>query len=139
MYNRDKIISNFHILDITPFSLGIATKNESKDEELQKEGLEMSVIIKRGTPLPIDNTQEYVTSEDNQTVVSLKIYEGEKKYVKYNHLLKKYIITGLSPKPKGQTKISVEFKIDVNGILYVKGRNGKNEEKNGRDVRKIKI
>ena len=132
LYNRDKIISNFHILDITPFSLGLATKNISNDEELQKEGLEMSVMIKRGTPLPTFNVQTYTTVEDNQTTVQLEIYEGERKYVKYNHLLTKTTITGLSPKPKGKTKISVEFKIDVNGILYVKAI--EESEKNGKKI-----
>ena len=132
LYNRDKIISNFHILDITPFSLGVATKNNSNDEELQKEGLEMSVIIKRGTPLPTFNIQTYETVKNNQTIVELEIYEGEKKYVKYNHLLTKTTITGLSPKPKGETKISVEFKIDVNGILYVKAI--EESEKNGKKI-----
>ena len=132
LYNRDKIISNFHILDITPFSLGLATKNISNDEELQKEGLEMSVMIKRGTPLPTFNVQTYTTVKDNQTTVQLEIYEGERKYVKYNHLLTKTTITGLSPKPKGETKISVEFKIDVNGILYVKAI--EESEKNGKKI-----
>ena len=132
LYNSDKIISNFHILDITPFSLGLATKNISNDEELQKEGLEMSVMIKRGTPLPTFNVQTYTTVKDNQTTVQLEIYEGERKYVKYNHLLTKTTITGLSPKPKGETKISVEFKIDVNGILYVKAI--EESEKNGKKI-----
>ena len=120
LYNRDEIISNFHILDITPFSLGISVLNESKDEEIQKEGDEMSVIIKRGAPLPAYGFENYQTVKDGQTRVRLKIYEGEKKYVKYNHLLKDTTIEGLSPKPKGETKILVEFKIDVNGILYIK-------------------
>ena len=120
LYNKDNIISNFHILDINPFSLGIAVQNESKDKEIQKEGNEMSVLIKRGTALPTFNIQTYQTTADNQTEVSLQIYEGEKKYVKYNHLLKETTIKGLTPKPKGKTKISVEFKIDVNGILFVK-------------------
>ena len=120
LYNRDEIISNFHILDITPFSLGISVINESKDEEIQKEGDEMSVIIKRGAPLPAYGFENYQTVKDGQTRVRLKIYEGEKKYVKYNHLLKDTTIEGLSPKPKGETKILVEFKIDVNGILYIK-------------------
>ena len=80
----------------------------------------MSIIIKRGTRLPTFNTQTYYTVYDKQTEVELEIYEGEKKYVKYNHLLTKTRIIGLSPKPKGETKISVEFNIDVNGILYVK-------------------
>ena len=132
LYNQDQIISNFHILDITPFSLGLATKNISNDEELQKEGLEMSVMIKRGTPLPTFNVQTYTTVKDNQTTVQLEIYEGERKYVKYNHLLTKTTITGLSPKPKGETKISVEFKIDVNGILYVKAI--EESEKNGKKI-----
>ena len=132
LYNSDKIISNFHILDITPFSLGIAIKNNSKDEELKKEGLEMSIIIKRGTRLPTFNTQTYYTVYDKQTEVELEIYEGEKKYVKYNHLLTKTRIIGLSPKPKGETKISVEFNIDVNGILYVKAN--EISEKNGKSI-----
>ena len=78
LYNRDQFISNLHILDITPFSLGVSIKNKSKDIEIQKEGEEMSVIIKRGTPLPVFNTELYETVTDNQTRVRLKIYEGEK-------------------------------------------------------------
>ena len=107
-------------MDINPFSLGVSVKNESKDKEIQKEGEEMSAIIKRGSILPTFNKCEYQTVKDNQTTVRLKIYEGEKKYVKYNHLLKETLIEGLTPKPKGQTKISVEFKIDANGILSIK-------------------
>ena len=80
----------------------------------------MSVIIKRGAPLPAYGFENYQTVKDGQTRVRLKIYEGEKKYVKYNHLLKDTTIEGLSPKPKGETKILVEFNIDVNGILYIK-------------------
>ena len=130
LYNSDQIISNFHILDITPFSLGVCVLNQSKEEEIQKLGDEMSVIIKRGTPLPTFNKRSYVTVFDNQTEVNLKIYEGEKKYVKQNHLIKETTIKGLSPKPKGETKISVEFKIDKNGILFVEAvetsaKNGK--------------
>ena len=132
LYNQDQIISNFHILDITPFSLGVSVMNQSMDKEIKEEGDEMSVIIKRGTILPTFNIQHYVTVSDYQTRVSLKIYEGEKKYVKYNHLLKETKIEGLSPKPKGQTKISVEFKIDVNGILFVKAV--EESEKDGKTI-----
>ena len=77
LYNYDKIISNFHILDIVPFSLEIKIKNVSKDKELQNEGSEMSVIIKRGTPLPTFN-KFYTTTKDNQTAVIIEVYEGEK-------------------------------------------------------------
>ena len=132
LYNKDGIISNLNILDITPFSLGVSVKNMSQDENIKKEGDEMSVIINRGSILPIINTREYKTVVDNQTEVLLKIYEGEKKYVKYNHLLKEIRIEGLSPKPKGETKISVEFKIDSNGILYIKAI--EISEKNGKEI-----
>ena len=132
LYNNDQIISNFHILDINPFSLGVSVQNESPDKEIQKEGDEMSVIIKRGSILPISNVCNYKTVSDNQTTISLKIYEGEKKYVKYNHLIKETTIEGLKPKPKGQTKISVEFKIDVNGILLVKAV--ETSEKDGKAI-----
>ena len=132
LYNRDKIISNFHILDIVPFSFGIKIKNISKDKELQNEGSEMSVIIKRGTPLPTFNNKIYATTNDNQTTVIIEVYEGEKKYVKYNHLLTKARIIGLSPKPKGETKILIEFKIDINGILYIKAV--ELSEKNGKSI-----
>ena len=132
LYNKDGIISNLNILDITPFSLGVSVQNNSQDENIKNEGDEMSVIIKRGSILPITNTREYKTVADNQTEVLLKIYEGEKKYVKYNHLLKETRIEGLSPKPKGETKISVEFKIDSNGILYIKAI--EISEKNGKQI-----
>ena len=87
LYNRDQFISNLNILDITSFILCVSIKNTSQDKEIQKEGEEMSVIIKWGTPLPVFNTKLYETVTDNQTRVRLKIYEGEKKSVKYNHLL----------------------------------------------------
>jgi molecular chaperone DnaK (HSP70) len=64
----------------------------------------MSVIIKRGTPVPTFNTQTYVTIYDNQTSMNIYIYEGEKKYVKYNHLLKKSNISGLTKRPKKKNK-----------------------------------
>ena len=132
LYNRDKNISNFHILDITPFSLGVCVLNQSQDQEILKEGDEMSVIIPRGSNLPAFGYGDYVTVYDNQTAVNLKIYEGEKKYVKYNHLIKETRIEGLSPKPKGKTKIYVEFKIDINGILFVKAI--EKSEKDGKTI-----
>ena len=54
--------------------------------------------------------------------MSINIYEGEKKFVKYNHLLKKSNITGLTRRPKGQTKVVMKFDIDVNGILNVEAK-----------------
>ena len=63
--------------------------------------------------------QTYFTSYDNQTAMKMNIFEGEKKYTKYNHLLKRSKITGLAKRDKGKTKVKVTFDIDINGILNV--------------------
>ena len=116
---RDKNLSGFNLMDITPLSLGIEVLNNSKNEKILKEGLLMSVIIKRATKIPFNNSEIYYTAYDNQKEARIKIYEGEKKYVKYNHVLGELLLKGLTPKPKGQVKIKVKFFIDVNGILTV--------------------
>jgi len=129
LHNKDDSITNFHLLDIIPLSLGTNIKNNSLDPELQKEGNVMSVIIKRGTHIPTFNTETYYTASDNQTSMSIDVYEGEKKYVKYNHLLKKSNINGLTKRPKGKTKVLVTFDIDINGILNVKAKEESEDNK----------
>ena len=116
---RDKNLSAFNLMDITPLSLGIEVLNNSKNKKILEEGLLMSVIIKRATKIPFNNSEIYVTAYDNQKEAKIQIYEGEKKYVKYNHVLGELLLKGLTPKPKGQVKIKVKFFIDVNGILTV--------------------
>jgi molecular chaperone DnaK (HSP70) len=64
----------------------------------------------------------YKTVNDAETSMSINIYEGEKRYVKYNHLLKQSNIDGLTKRPKGQTKVVIKFDIDVNGILNVEAK-----------------
>ena len=110
-------LSYFNFMDIVPFSLGINIKNNSLNLDIQKEGDLMDVIIKRGSLIPIQNVKEYFIIYDNQ--ISIKIYEGEKKYVKYNHLLKEINLNGLSENPKKEVKIKVIFEIDVNGIITI--------------------
>ena len=133
LYNKDELISNFHLLDIIPLSLGTDIKNNSDNLEIQKEGCEMSIIIKRGTTIPTFGTQTYCSATNNQTSMSMNIYEGEKKYVKYNHLLKKSNISGLTKRPKGKTKVIVRFDIDVNGILTVHAKE-ESEDNNGQTL-----
>ena len=79
----------------------------------------MSVIIPRGSPIPSDFSRVYNTSSDNQKSMSINIYEGENNFVKYNHLLKKETIKGLKEREKGQTKVKVNLKLDIHGILTV--------------------
>ena len=122
LHNKDDTIKNFSLLDITPISLGTNVQNKDPNPEIQKEGSRMDVIIKRGTHIPVSNYKTYSTVVDNQDSMSINIYEGEKKYVKYNHLLKKSTINGLTKRPKGKTKVVIKFDIDVNGILNVEAK-----------------
>ncbi len=122
LHNKDDTIKNFSLLDITPISLGTNVQNKDPNPEIQKEGNIMDVIIKRGTHIPVSNYKTYSTVVDNQDSMSINIYEGEKKYVKYNHLLKKSTINGLTKRPKGKTNVVIKFDIDVNGILNVEAK-----------------
>ena len=122
LHNKDDTIKNFSLLDITPISLGTDVQNNDPNPEVQKEGNRMNVIIKRGTHIPVSNYKTYSTVVDNQDSMSINIYEGEKKYVKYNHLLKKSTINGLTKRPKGKTNVVIKFDIDVNGILNVEAK-----------------
>ena len=129
LHNKDDSIANLNFLDIIPLSLGTNIKNNSKDPEIQKEGDEMSIIIKRGATIPTFGTRTYSSAEDNQTGMSMNIYEGEKKYVKYNHLLKKSNISGLTKRPAGKTKVVVTFEIDISGILIIKAKEESEDNK----------
>ena len=117
--HRDKFLSGFNLMDITPLSLGIEVKNNSTDKKILEEGLLMSVIIKRASKIPSNNSKIYSTTSDYQKEAKITIYEGEKKYVKYNHKLGELTVKDLTPKPKGKVKVKVNFFIDVNGILSV--------------------
>ena len=119
LIKKDSNLYGFNLMDITPLSLGINVKNNSKDPEIQKEGHLMSVIIKRGSKIPLTEVKQYETSYDNQAEVGITIFEGEKKYTKYNHVLGKAFLSNIPKKKRGEVKINVKFFIDVNGILTV--------------------
>ena len=88
-------------------------------QEGLKKGEEMSVLIPRGTKIPIKKENIYYTSYDYQEEVRIAIYEGENKYVKDNHLLGEFLLSGLPQKLKGEVNIIVTFDVDINGILTV--------------------
>ncbi len=97
--------------DVSPFSLGIELRDKS-----------MAVIIPKNSKLPIEKTQRFLTSEDNQTFFLIQFFEGENiRTAKLNRLLGQFIIDGLPKKPKGQEHIDVTIRIDEEGILHVKG------------------
>ena len=88
-------------------------------KKLGKKSLLMSSVIKKGSPIPFDNTEQYRTLKDNQEKVEIEVYEGESILVKDNNLLGKFTISNLPKRKTGEVVFDVNFKIDSNGILTV--------------------
>jgi len=105
---KDPKISDLVLVDVTPLSLGIETA-----------GGQMAKIISRNTTIPCNKDQVFSTYSDNQPGVTIKIYEGEREFTKFNNLLGTFELTGIPPMPRGIPKIMVKFDIDANGILNV--------------------
>ena len=134
-----KDINEILIKDITPFTLGIAVYhpevtnvlmllnflenldklNENNMKNIGKDSLLMSSIIKKGSPIPYDNTEVYHTISDDQEEAEIEVYEGESTFVKNNNLLGRFRIKNLPKKKAGEVHFDVNFKIDSNGILTV--------------------
>ena len=119
MKKGNDILNDVILMDITPFSLGIDVVDKSEDHNIDEKGYLMSVIVPRGTKIPVKITKAYETAYDYQEVISIGVYEGEKKYVKDNHLLGEFQLVDIPIKPKGEVKDDVTFQIDENGILIV--------------------
>lgn len=96
------------LVDVIPLSLGIETT-----------GGIMSTIIPRNSSVPCEKTSMFSTVEDNQSVVLVQVFEGERKFTKDNHKLGTFELAGLPKAARGIPKVEVTFKIDANGILSV--------------------
>lgn len=107
------------LIDVTPLSLGIETA-----------GQVMTKIIERNSTIPCKKSQVFSTYSDNQTTVSIQIYEGERAMTKDNHRLGKFELSGIPPAPRGVPQIEVTFDLDANGILNVSAEDKSTGNKN---------
>jgi len=105
---NDPQLTNMVLLDVNPLSLGVEVK-----------GCEMSTIIPRNSVIPTEKKEKYTTASDNQSTVSIRVFEGERAFTKDCNLLGKFDLTGIPPAPRGVPQIEVIFSIDRNGILKV--------------------
>jgi molecular chaperone DnaK len=99
------------LLDVTPLSLGIETL-----------GGVFTRLIDRNTTIPTRKSQIFSTADDNQTAVTIKVYQGEREMAADNKLLGQFDLVGIPPAPRGVPQIEVTFDIDANGIVSVSAK-----------------
>ena len=105
-------IKDVLLLDVTPLSLGIETL-----------GSVMTTLISKNTTIPTRKAEVFSTAEDNQTIVSIHVLQGERSMAQDNKTLGRFDLSDIPPAPRGVPKIEVSFDIDSNGIIHVSAKN----------------
>ena len=99
------------LLDVTPLSLGIETA-----------GGVFTRLIDRNTTIPTNKSQVFSTAADNQTAVTIKVFQGERDIAVHNKVLGEFNLEGIAPAPRGMPQIEVIFDIDANGVVKVSAK-----------------
>ena len=99
------------LLDVTPLSLGIETL-----------GGVFTKLIDKNTTIPTKKSQIFSTAADNQTAVTIRVFQGEREMAANNKLLGQFDLVGIPPAPRGVPQVEVTFDIDANGIVHVNAK-----------------